>query len=233
MRKIIINADDLGLSKEVNIAIEKALEKGVVTSSTILANSECLDDVKRIIGRFPNASFGVHLNITEGRSLTNSEVFRRYQLVNSEGNFIKQNCKKLETGFIPDELKEAIKQEWDAQITLLKNHGIVPSHVDGHHHCHSWYGLTDILIELLQSHEITKVRNKYYPMNLPVSRRFFRKISEMLYRIGYNVCALRKNGLKGFELPIDSYQSTYIYIYLSMRALRLRNIFVSTTNTVI
>ena len=34
--KLIINADDLGQTTEQNIAIEEALNKGVISSSTIM-----------------------------------------------------------------------------------------------------------------------------------------------------------------------------------------------------
>ncbi|MBO7301461.1 MAG: ChbG/HpnK family deacetylase, partial [Bacteroidaceae bacterium] len=49
MIKIIINADDLGLSSKVNKAIGDALRKEVITSSTILANSNTWEEIHDIV----------------------------------------------------------------------------------------------------------------------------------------------------------------------------------------
>lgn len=67
--QIIVNADDLGLSAEVNEAIFRAMEAGVITSATMLSNGSAVIPAARILHRFPNCSFGVHLNLTEFRRL--------------------------------------------------------------------------------------------------------------------------------------------------------------------
>ena len=162
---MIINADDLGKSSEVNEAIGHALEDGVITSSTIMANSTTWDQVHKIIDRNPQASFGVHLNLTEGRALTINPVLTAAGIVD-ENNVFTKNVRNLPN--YSDELLQAIKTEWDAQLNkVIKIEGINVTHIDGHHHIHTFYPFRFILIELLKKYGITKVRNRY---NYPNSR---------------------------------------------------------------
>ena len=72
MKRLIINADDLGADEGRNEGIFEAIRAGVVTSASILPNGPALDMHCRGIraGRFEKVSFGVHLNLTEGRPLS-------------------------------------------------------------------------------------------------------------------------------------------------------------------
>lgn len=164
MIKLIVNADDFGLDPIVNDEIAKGLQDDHISSATILANSDYLDDVVQIIEQNPKKSFGVHLNISYGRSITQNPVFKKYGIMGEDGQFIMKaafnNCPNAN-----HELQKAIEEEWLAQINLLKNKGIVLSHVDGHHHCHTWYGLADTLCHVLMETGIKRVRSKFrYPL---------------------------------------------------------------------
>ena len=68
--RIIINADDLGISQEVNDAIFGLMAEGKVTSATILANGPAVEEAARRVAEFPECSFGVHLNLTEFKPWT-------------------------------------------------------------------------------------------------------------------------------------------------------------------
>lgn len=87
---IIINADDLGKNHIVNEAIREALSLGVISSSTIMANSSSWEEVHAIVDENPQASFGVHLNLTEGKALTASSVFHQMNIVDNDNCFTKR-----------------------------------------------------------------------------------------------------------------------------------------------
>lgn len=159
MIRVIINADDLGKSHEVNMAIGEALRENYVTSSTIMANSTTWEDVHTIVEENPQASFGVHLNLTEGLALTDSDVFRKYKIVDENNQFTK-NIRI--TKYYPKELLNAIYDEWDAQINKIVNvEGIKITHLDGHHHIHREYSFLNLLISLIMKYDIHIVRNRY------------------------------------------------------------------------
>lgn len=162
MISVIINADDLGKSSEVNEAIGKALDARVITSSTIMANSSTWGEVHKVVDSNHQASFGVHLNLTEGCALTSNPILRNAGVVD-ENNVFTKNVRNLPS--YSDEVLEAIKNEWDSQLDKVINiEGINVSHIDGHHHIHTFYPFRFILIDLLKKYGIKKVRNRYnYP----------------------------------------------------------------------
>ena len=191
MIKIIINADDCGLNPEVNSAIDHALEIGAISSTTILANAIYLDEVHRMAERHPNASFGIHLNLTEGKSLTDSLIFRQRGITDENGFFIRGNSKRCPN---PDSiLAKAIFDEWNAQLDLLinKEHFTI-SHVDGHHHCHTWPGLEGILVVLMKKYGLTKTRNRYYSPNVNLRQKVISSVLQLLVSFSSVVPMLRK-----------------------------------------
>lgn len=156
---IIINADDLGKSHIVNKAISEALSLRVITSSTIMANSSTWEEVHAIVDENPQASFGVHLNLTEGKALTDSLVFRKMNIVDNENRFTKKmrNIKN----YTP-ELLRAVYKEWDAQINkVITIEKISVTHLDGHHHIHKEYPFRNVLMSLCEKYNIHQVRNRY------------------------------------------------------------------------
>lgn len=174
MRKIIINADDLGKSPNVNAAIAEALTKKVITSSTILANTECWREVHNIVDNNPDASFGVHLNLTEGQSLTKNSVLEQYDITDAQGFFTGQIKKVKEINKV---LKDAIYDELSAQVNKIKNEEhILISHIDGHHHVHTLETISSVIIKILRNYDINRMRNRYtWPIVFPhlgIKKRF-------------------------------------------------------------
>lgn len=159
-RKLIINADDLGMSAFVNSQIEECIRRGVITSCTLMANAPAFEEGVRIAKLYPHISVGVHLNIIEYAPLTNINVFRRHGLLNDEGNFIDGAIFIVP---IDDELKQAVFEEWDAQVAKIEASGIIPSHCDSHQHTHAIEELRDPLFRVLDKHKIKRVRRKIIP----------------------------------------------------------------------
>ena len=160
MRKLIINADDLGISKEVNNQIEECIRQGVISSSTLMANAPAFEDGVRIAKQYPQISVGVHLNIIEFAPLTNVEVFKKHGIVGQDGNFIEG---AIFVAHIDEELAQAVFEEWDAQISKVEEAGIKPSHCDSHQHTHTIVVLQGVLCRVLDKHGIDSVRRKSVP----------------------------------------------------------------------
>jgi predicted glycoside hydrolase/deacetylase ChbG (UPF0249 family) len=165
MINVIINADDLGKSSEVNSEIDYALSKGYISSSTILANTSHWPEIHRIVDSHPQASFGIHLNLSEGKALTNSEILKKYGIVDSRNIFTGNILQTLNSDKVEEDLREAIYDEWDAQLDLLINvERIRITHLDGHHHVHHYYVLSDVLCRLIDKYGIRLMRRRVcYP----------------------------------------------------------------------
>ncbi len=149
MKKIIINADDFGLTDGCNRGIIKAIKKGLVTSTTIMMNMAYANKGIDILKSMNFKSLGIHLTLTCGEpSLPVSEV---PTLVNSENKFYKRK-----ESLFPHMKLEEVEKELKNQIELFLKTGLKPSHLDSHHHIHMCDGIREITVKLA----------KYY--NLPL-----------------------------------------------------------------
>ena len=91
MKKLIISCDDLGSSEEINLGIKHCLNERVATSSSIIANGKFYDHaLNNVIGQTPNKFYGLHLNLTEGKSLNENCI----NVVSDENNKFKFSAKK-------------------------------------------------------------------------------------------------------------------------------------------
>ena len=68
--KLIVNADDFGLTSGVTYGIYDAMCRGVVTSTTALVNGAALDHAVQLSRDIPELAVGMHFVLTLGRPLT-------------------------------------------------------------------------------------------------------------------------------------------------------------------
>ena len=155
MRRIIVNADDFGYNDVVNEAIINGIERGYITSSTIMASGVAFDRAVEYAKQNPKVSFGVHLCIDEFFPLTSKVVFEEYGLTDASGRFIKFGYMNLRE---TNEIKQAIYHEWKSQLLKVRNAGVSISHLDSHHHAHTFSFLYEIVEALSKEFLIDKVR---------------------------------------------------------------------------
>lgn len=183
---IIINADDLGASKEMNSEIFDLMFRKLISSSTIMANGPAVEDAAKKAKNFPECSFGIHLNIIDFSALSSTNALKA--LLDERGNFAGNQ--KLREIFITPSLSVAIYIEFCAQVERLLSLGIKISHVDSHHHIHTIPRIFPILKRLQAKYGIRKVRisrNIYLP-GYPVSKilLFKKKIYNFMLRHYYS-----------------------------------------------
>ena len=133
-KMMIINADDFGLCEGVNRAVYEAHTRGVLTSTTIMANMPAVDEAIAIARKTPSLGVGVHLNATEGKPISAaSEVGA---IVGENGEF-KYSAYMLAVKSLVDKgVLGALEIELAAQIESIIDKGIVPTHLDSHKHFH-------------------------------------------------------------------------------------------------
>ncbi len=157
MKKLIINADDLGADEARNAGIFEGIQAGIVTSASILPNGpELQDALKRIhTESFRNVSWGVHLNLSEGKPVSTGNSL----LLGPNGMFWgKVSSRRLLMRQGNRDLETEIAQEIDAQITLLETSGISLSHLDGHQHVHVFPAVLRAMLGAAQRHHIPWIR---------------------------------------------------------------------------
>ena len=150
---VIINADDLGISPQVNREIFRLAAEHAITSATLLANGEEIEEAAAEARKFPQISFGVHLNLTEFQPVAPAAELQ--PILDDAGRFRGNHVREIR---LTGALKNAIFREWCAQIDKLFALGITPSHIDSHHHTHTIPGLFPVLRSVGKKYGIMKVR---------------------------------------------------------------------------
>jgi hopanoid biosynthesis associated protein HpnK len=162
VRRLIINADDFGFTAGVNRAIVEAHSRGVVTSSTLMANGQAFPDAVRLAGTVPQLSVGCHVVLIDGQPLLDSEAVSSL-LDRSTGNGRFRDgisgfaLRALAGRFDPRE----IEAEATAQIRKLQAAGISVSHLDTHKHTHLFPGVLRPLLRAGAACGVRAVRNPF------------------------------------------------------------------------
>jgi len=136
---VIINADDLGLWPSVDRGILAAWAAGAVGDSTVFANARALEEIlarARAVG----LPVGIHLNLTFGRPLSDRAEIPA--LVTADGLFMKRRAWALP---LP---AEQVRLELNRQAERVLAAGGQPSHLDTHHHIHTYPEVLAVVIEL-------------------------------------------------------------------------------------
>lgn len=172
MRRLIVNADDFGFTSGVNRAIVEAHTRGVVTSTTLMANGAAFAEAITFAKNLPNLSIGCHVVLIDGEpvleasavpSLTSSRKFR---------DGLKTFAARALGGRMQ---AEEIAAEATAQIRKLQSAGITVSHIDTHKHTHLFPQILRPLLRAARDCGVTAVRNPFGP-------RFPMKSSHLLAR---------------------------------------------------
>jgi len=163
-RRIIINADDFGLCDGVNEAVAQAHSDGILTSATIMANMPAADKAVKIAKKLPTLGVGVHLNLTEGRSISKDPCIDR--LLDSDGQFAKSPIMLSLLSLAGHKIRKAVRAELSAQIQWIIDHGIKPTHLDSHKHFHSFPALFSIVCQSAGSFRIPAIRWTFEPKEL-------------------------------------------------------------------
>ena len=71
-RRLIINADDFGISRGVNDGIVEAAQAGGITSTSLMVNMPASADAMMRARQCPRISVGLHFNLTVGAAVTGS-----------------------------------------------------------------------------------------------------------------------------------------------------------------
>ncbi|MFH1369860.1 MAG: ChbG/HpnK family deacetylase [Planctomycetota bacterium] len=160
-KRLIINADDFGLSKGVNKGIVEAHTKGVLTSATIMVNMPAAEQAVELTKKLPNLGVGVHLNLTNGKPVSRDQSVKL--LLNTEGNFGLSAGKLALASLVTGKVRAAIEAELSAQIQWVIERGIKPTHLDSHKHIHAFPLIFRIVCRLAKRLGIPAIRYAYEP----------------------------------------------------------------------
>jgi predicted glycoside hydrolase/deacetylase ChbG (UPF0249 family) len=157
MKRLIVNADDLGADEARNAGIFEAIHESRVTSASLFPNGLAVEDALhriRLLGQ-RTVSFGLHINLSEGKPV--SPDLRL--LTGPDGAFLgKISTQSLMMRLGDQALQREIVREMSAQIKVLLDSGIQIHHLDGHHHIHLFPAAIAAAVRIAQEHKVPWMR---------------------------------------------------------------------------
>ncbi|CAM3746052.1 chitin disaccharide deacetylase [Parendozoicomonas haliclonae] len=127
--KLIINADDFGLTRGVNLGIIEACHQGVVRSATVMAGMPATEHAAELARQTPALRTGIHLRLTAGAPMASNVS----SLLGDDYHLQKQAAFWANTAMVSAEIERELRAQIDSLIAL----GFQLTHIDGHHHCHT------------------------------------------------------------------------------------------------
>lgn len=150
---LIVNADDLGINPARDRGIIEAYQNGIVSSATMIANGLSFTTATNQ-AKATGLPTGIHLNLSDGVTLS-GPINRLTDLSGTLPGKVSLRKYLLEG----DVDLAAIRREFSAQIERVMTAGMIPTHLDGHQHCHIYPCLTDMVIDLAEKYGLDKIRS--------------------------------------------------------------------------
>ena len=135
-RRLIVNADDFGLTRGVSGGILDAHRHGIVTSTTVLVTAD-VDREQLAMARDSGLGMGIHVNLTLGAPLTKAR-----SLVDGDGRFIR-DARRVAAQAAVKEVEAEVAAQIERFETLV---GRPPTHLDSHHHVGLYAPVAEIVL---------------------------------------------------------------------------------------
>jgi hopanoid biosynthesis associated protein HpnK len=159
MKRLIVNADDFGLSRGVNRAIVECHQLGMVTSATLMANSSAFDDAVELSKENPRLSIGCHVTLMDGEPvLPPTQVA---SLLREGREFYRTIGDFAPRALLGRFHAAEVEAEATAQFRRIQQAGITLSHFDAHKHAHMFPSIAEPLFRAAQTCGVPAVRNPF------------------------------------------------------------------------
>jgi hopanoid biosynthesis associated protein HpnK len=182
--RLIVNADDFGLTPGVNRAILELHRAGVLSSATLMALAPATEDAISLARSTPTLGVGCHVVLVDGESVLPAAQLptlidqRTGHFYPTPGSFLK----RLFTGRIR---ASEIEAEASAQIRLLQDRGLALTHIDTHKHAHLFPAVLRPVLRAARAAGIPAIRNPFEPFwsaRQTLDAPFIRRIEFRLLR---------------------------------------------------
>ncbi len=153
MITLIVNADDLGMTPGTNKAIFKGYDSGMITHTSIMANSDYFVEAIEGLQKRKDLGVGIHLNLTYGKALHPNPEYN-----DTQGIFNLGYLALLKKSTFDKEFMEAVEEEFEQQILRVIHTGLTITHIDSHRHIHLIPDMYRIVVKLAKQYHISRIR---------------------------------------------------------------------------
>ena len=155
--QVIFHGDDFGLTSGVNEGVIQAFQNGVLSSTSIIASGQAVDEAIGLARTNPDLDVGIHLVLSDEKALHKKSSLSFPQL--SDERFPSRQRLLLNLLNGRTTVHQAEK-EWRAQIEKILSAGIPVSHLDSHQHVHLYPYLFPLSVRLCIEYNIPFIRSR-------------------------------------------------------------------------
>jgi len=174
VRRLIVNADDFGLTAGVNRAIVETHIGGVVSSATLMANGARFEDAVTAARSAPNLSVGCHVVLVDGTPVSPPGALDTLLAIRSAepdkfySSLSAFAARAMLGGFDRDQLVAEVT----AQIRKIQATGLPVTHLDTHKHAHIFPEILAALLRAARICGVRAIRNPIVPVKALHARQF-------------------------------------------------------------
>jgi hopanoid biosynthesis associated protein HpnK len=163
MRRLIINADDFGLTSGVNRAILEAHTDGLVSSATLMANAAAFDDAVQRALQSQRLGVGCHVVLVDGSPILDAR--QAPSLIDPGKGRFRNGAGSFGLATWAGRVdRRDISVETAAQIGKLESAGIRSTHLDTHKHVHMFPKVLRGVLSAAQAWGVRAIRNPFEPL---------------------------------------------------------------------
>jgi len=160
--RLILNADDFGLTPGINRAIGELNSAGVLTSATLMANGPAFDDAIAVARAHPSLGVGCHIVLTDGVPVSPPDTIP--SLLGTDRKSFRPSLLDFVQALLRGRIRtEDIARESLAQIQKLQSAGIHVTHLDTHKHTHLSPAVARPLFEVAEQTSVRAIRSPFEP----------------------------------------------------------------------
>lgn len=163
MTRLIVNADDFGLTAGVNHAVVELHRAGVLTSATLMARAAATDEAIELARATPSLGVGCHVVLVDGEPVLSAHDLPT--LANPQSGRFHPTLVTFLQRLLAGRIRTAsIEAEAAAQITWLQDRGLRLTHIDTHKHVHMFPAVLRPVLRAARAAGIRTVRNPFEPL---------------------------------------------------------------------
>jgi chitin disaccharide deacetylase len=170
VKRLIVNADDFGLTSGVNRAVRELHTAGVLLSTTLMARAGATADAIALARAHPSLGVGCHVILVDGAPVLSART-QIPRLARADSRDPSGELRPSLPGFLRDlylapgkqELYAQMEAEARAQIEFLQSQGLALTHIDTHKHVHMFPGVLRAVLRAARFCGIHAVRNPFEP----------------------------------------------------------------------
>ncbi|SEA90876.1 hopanoid biosynthesis-associated protein HpnK [Paraburkholderia sartisoli] len=167
-RALIVTADDFGLHERVNLAVEWAHERGVLTAASLMVGAPAARDAVERARALPDLRVGLHLVLADGAALAPRAHIPA--LVDHEGRFGNNMVLDGVRFFLLPHVRKQLAREIRAQFDAFEKTGLTLDHVNTHKHFHLHPTVLQLILEIGRDYGMRAMRLPYEVSTKPDAR---------------------------------------------------------------